>query len=87
MQDNRVVVDRTSRAVQVTPVPVTATSADGVALAGVHLSGKALAHGTALVVAHAFTHHSRHPTTRKLLVALGTDAPVGGGRGNQTQPR
>jgi hypothetical protein len=33
MQDNWVVVDRTSRAVQVTPVPLTTISADGVAIA------------------------------------------------------
>jgi uncharacterized protein len=76
MQDNRVVVDRTSRAAQVTPVPVTATSADGVRLAGVHLSGRPHAHGRALVVAHAFTHHIRHPITRALLAALATEAPV-----------
>jgi uncharacterized protein len=76
MQDNRVTVDHTSRAAQVTPVPVAVTSADGVALAGVHLSRGAPAAGTALVVAHAFTHHTRHPTTRRLLAALAAEAPV-----------
>jgi pimeloyl-ACP methyl ester carboxylesterase len=76
MQDNRVAVDHTSRAAQVTPFSVTATSADGVTLAGVHLSRGAPTHGIALVVAHAFTHHTRHPTTRKLLAALATEAPV-----------
>jgi uncharacterized protein len=76
MQDNRVGVDHTSRAAQVTPVAVAATSADGVELAGVHLSREAPAHHTALVVAHAFTHHVRHPTTRKLLAALAAVAPV-----------
>jgi hypothetical protein len=76
MQDNRVMVDHTSRAAQVTPNPVTTTSADGVALAGVHLSREAPAHGTALVVAHAFTHHTRRPTTRKLPAALAAEAPV-----------
>jgi uncharacterized protein len=76
MQDNRVSVDHTSRAAQVTPVPVTATSADGVELAGVHLPGEAPARGIALVVAHAFTHHVRHPVTRTLLAALATEAPV-----------
>jgi uncharacterized protein len=76
MQDNRVTVDHTSRAAQVTPIPVTATSSDGVALAGVHLSREARPQGTGLVVAHAFTHHTRHPTTRKLLAALATEAPV-----------
>jgi pimeloyl-ACP methyl ester carboxylesterase len=76
MQDNRVVVDHTSHAAQVTPVPVAATSADGVALAGVHLPGEARSDGTALVVAHAFTHHVRHPITRALLAALATEAPV-----------
>lgn len=69
-------VDHTSCAAQVTPVPVTATSADGVALAGVHLPREASAGGTALVVAHAFTHHVRHPITRRLLAALATEAPV-----------
>jgi uncharacterized protein len=76
MQDNRVAVDHTSRAAQVTPFPVTATSADGVTLAGVHLAREAPARGVALVVAHAFTHHTRHPTTRKLLAALAAEAPV-----------
>jgi pimeloyl-ACP methyl ester carboxylesterase len=76
MQDNRVGVDHTSRAAQVTPVPVTATAADGVALAGVHLRREAPARGTGLVVAHAFTHHVRHPITRRLLAALATEAPV-----------
>ena len=76
MQDNRVVVDDTSRAVQVTPVPITATATDGVTLAGLHLARPGPAHGTALVVAHAFTHHTRHPTTRKVLAALATEAPV-----------
>jgi uncharacterized protein len=76
MQDNRVVVDHTSRAAQVTPVAVTATSADGVRLAGMHLSGGAPARGIGLVVAHGFTHHVRHPTTRKVLAALATEAPV-----------
>lgn len=69
-------VDHTSRAAQVTPVPVAVTSADGVALAGVHLSRGAPTAGTALVVAHAFTHHTRHPTTRRLLAALAAEAPV-----------
>lgn len=69
-------VDHTSRAAQVTPVPVAATSADGVALAGVHLPREAPADGTALVVAHAFTHHVRHPITRRLLAALATEGPV-----------
>jgi uncharacterized protein len=76
MQDNRVTLDGTSRAVQVTPVSITATSADGVALAGVHLERPGPAHATALVVAHAFTHHTRHPTTRRLLTALAADVPV-----------
>jgi pimeloyl-ACP methyl ester carboxylesterase len=76
MQDNRVVVDHTSRAAQVTPVAVTATSADGVALTGVHLPGEAQTHGTALVVAHAFTHHVRHPITRRQLAEFATEAPV-----------
>jgi pimeloyl-ACP methyl ester carboxylesterase len=76
MQDNRVGVDHTSRAAQVTPVPVSATTADGVRIAGVHLSREASGGGTALVVAHAFTHHVRHPTTRKLLTTLATAAPV-----------
>jgi uncharacterized protein len=76
VQDNRVVVDHTSRAAQVTPAPVTATTADGVGLAGVHLAREAPGERTALVVAHAFTHHVRHPTTRKLLAALATVAPV-----------
>jgi uncharacterized protein len=76
MQDNRVGVDHTSRAAQVTPVPVTATAADGVALAGAHLRREAPARGTGLVVAHAFTHHVRHPITRRLLAALATEAPV-----------
>ncbi len=70
------VVDHTSRAAQVTPVAVTATSADGVALTGVHLPGEAQTHGTALVVAHAFTHHVRHPITRRLLAEFATEAPV-----------
>lgn len=69
-------VDHTSRAAQVTPVPITATSADGVALAGVHLPREPPVGGTALVVAHAFTHHVQHPITRKLLAALATEAPV-----------
>lgn len=69
-------VDHTSRAAQVTPVPVAVTSADGVALVGVHLSRRSSPRGTALVVAHAFTHHTRHPTTRRVLAALATAAPV-----------
>jgi uncharacterized protein len=76
MQDNRVVGDHTSRAAQVTPVAVTATSADGVGLAGVHLSREARGQVSGLVVAHAFTHHVGHPTTRKLLAALAAVAPV-----------
>ena len=70
------VVDHTSRAAQVTPVPVTATTADGVRLAGAHLAREAPGRGTALVVAHGFTHHVRHPTTRTLLAELATVAPV-----------
>jgi pimeloyl-ACP methyl ester carboxylesterase len=76
MQDNRVTVDHTSRAAQVTPVPVTVTSADGVPLTGVHLSRGTPVAGPALVVVHAFTHHTRHPTTRRVLAALATEAPV-----------
>jgi pimeloyl-ACP methyl ester carboxylesterase len=76
MQDNRVGVDGTSGAAQVTPVSLTATTADGVTLAGVHLFRREPAHGTALVVAHGFTHHTRHPATRKLLGALATEVPV-----------
>ena len=67
-------VEDTSSAVQVTPVPVTATTADGVPLAGVHLPRPG--HATALVVAHGFTHHTRYPATRRLLAALAADAPV-----------
>lgn len=70
------VVDHRSRAVQVTPVPVTATSADGVMLAGSHLAREVPEQGIGLVVAHAFTHHIRHPTTRKLLSALAAESPV-----------
>lgn len=69
-------VDDTSSAADVTPVPVTATSADGVTLAGVHLARPGPARGTALVVTHGFTHHIRHPTTRRLLAALARDAPL-----------
>jgi uncharacterized protein len=76
MQDNRVEVDDTSSAVDVTPVPVTATSADGVTLAGVHLARPGPARGAALVVAHGFTHHIRYPTTRRLLSAMARDLPV-----------
>src|ERR687894_1068938 len=76
MQDNRVGVDGTSGAAQVTPVALVATTADGVALAGVHLARPEPARGTALVVAHGFTHHTRHPATRKLLGALATEVPV-----------
>jgi len=71
-----VTVDHTSPAAQVTPVPITATAADGVPLAGVHLSHGAAPRGGALVVAHGFTHHTRHPTTRRLLASLAAQAPV-----------
>jgi pimeloyl-ACP methyl ester carboxylesterase len=76
MQDNRVTIDRTRRAAQVTSGPVSATSADGVPLAGVHLFRETPERGTALVVAHAFTHHVRHPTTRTVLAALAAEVPV-----------
>jgi uncharacterized protein len=69
-------VDDTSRAVQVTPIPVAVTSSDGVALSGVHLAWSGLARGTAFVVAHGFTHHIRYPSTRRLLSALAMEAPV-----------
>jgi pimeloyl-ACP methyl ester carboxylesterase len=76
MQDNRVKVDDTSGAVQVTPVSVTVTSSDGVPLAGIHLARPGPARGTALVVAHGFTHHTRYPSTRRLLASLAQEAPV-----------
>ena len=58
-------VDGTSGAAQVTPVALMATTADGVALAGVHFAPPDPVPGAALVVAHAFTHHTRHPNTRR----------------------
>ncbi|TQM06338.1 alpha/beta hydrolase family protein [Pseudonocardia kunmingensis] len=68
--------DGTSSAVQVTPVPIATTSSDGVPLAGVHLARPGPPRGTALVVAHGFTHHVRYRTTRSLLASLGAHAPV-----------
>src|SRR5690606_24829927 len=47
-----------------------------VRLAGLHLARPGPVRGTALVVAHGFTHHTRHPTTRRLLTALAQSAPV-----------
>jgi pimeloyl-ACP methyl ester carboxylesterase len=76
MQDSPVEVDGTSSAAQVTPVPIAATSSDGVPLTGVHLARPGPPRGTALVVAHGFTHHVRYRTTRSLLAALGVHAPV-----------
>jgi uncharacterized protein len=76
MQDNRVQVDGTRHAAQVTPVALSATTSDGVPLAGVHLARPGPARGTALVVAHGFTHHTRHTTTWRLLAALARNAPV-----------
>jgi uncharacterized protein len=76
MQDNQVQADGTSLAAQVTPAALATTTTDGVALRGVHLARPGPARGTALVVAHAFTHYIRHPTTRKLLATLARDVPV-----------
>ncbi|OZM84132.1 alpha/beta hydrolase [Pseudonocardia sp. MH-G8] len=76
MQDSRVEVDGTSRAAQVTPVPIEATTSDGVVLTGVHLARTGPPRGAALVVAHGFTHHIRYRTTRALLTSLSAHAPV-----------
>jgi pimeloyl-ACP methyl ester carboxylesterase len=76
MQDNRVTAEHTSRAVQVTPRPITTAAADGVPLAGVHLAAEGSGRRTALAVTHAFTHHVRHPITRGVLAALAAEAPV-----------
>jgi uncharacterized protein len=76
MQDSRVEPHQTSSAVEVTRIGLAATSADGVRLRGVHLARPGPRRGTALVVAHGFTHHTRHPTTRRVLAALARHAPV-----------
>ncbi len=69
--------DGTSRAVDVTPREVRARTADGVPLAGVHHPGPAAGTArTAIVVCHGFTHHTRHPATRRVLAALARHAPV-----------
>jgi uncharacterized protein len=76
MQDNRVMPEDTSRALQVTPTKVVATSTDGVRIAGIHLAHPGRRHGTALVVVHGFTNHTRHPVTLRVLAALARHAPV-----------
>ena len=80
MQDNRVAVDHTSRAAQVTPFPVTATSADGVELAGVHLSRGAPARGIGARRRACF--HPPHPASDHPEAARGA-----GRRGTRRGPR
>ncbi|WP_308283100.1 alpha/beta hydrolase family protein [Pseudonocardia nigra] len=64
----------TTGAAQVTPTVIRASSMDWVPLAGVHLPGPDA--DTALAVCHGFTHHTRHPSTRRVLTALAAHAPV-----------
>lgn len=57
-------------------VPLWVTSADGVALGGIHLPGPGGGRDTAFAVCHGFTHHTRHPATRRVLAALARRAGV-----------
>jgi uncharacterized protein len=74
MQDNRVERASTTSAVEVTPRAVSARSSDGVLLSGIHYPGGG--GPTALTVCHGFTHHTRHPVTRRVLHALAQHLPV-----------
>lgn len=55
--------------------PVRVRTADGVALSGVHRPGPADGE-VALVVGHGFTHHTRHPATRRVVAAFSRRAAV-----------
>lgn len=58
------------------PPPLVVTSSDGVILRGVALPGPASTQGPAIVVCHGFTHHTAHPTTRRVLRAFARHAAV-----------
>jgi pimeloyl-ACP methyl ester carboxylesterase len=74
MQDNRVKRVGTTPAAEVTPHTVRTRASDGVPLSGIHYPGGG--GPTALTVCHGFTHHTRHPITRRVLDALAQHLPV-----------